>query len=116
MFDRQPIAAWTRNRIIVIGDAAHPMYQYIAQGACQAMEDALGLATHVAAAPDDLAGALGACAKTRALRAARVQITARAMGAFFHLDGVAGVVRNAMMAERAPDDYSMLDWLYGHRA
>jgi 2-polyprenyl-6-methoxyphenol hydroxylase-like FAD-dependent oxidoreductase len=116
MFDRQPIAAWTRNRIIVIGDAAHPMYQYIAQGACQAMEDALGLATHVAAAPDDLAGALGACAKTRALRAARVQITARAMGAFFHLDGVAGILRNAMMAERAPDDYSMLDWLYGHRA
>jgi 2-polyprenyl-6-methoxyphenol hydroxylase-like FAD-dependent oxidoreductase len=116
MFDRQPIATWARNRIIVMGDAAHPMYQYIAQGACQAMEDAISLATQVAAAPHDVAGALRACEQARALRTARVQLTARAMGAFFHLDGVAAMVRNAMMAERAPDDYAMLDWLYGHRA
>jgi salicylate hydroxylase len=116
MFDRRPIAVWTRNRIIVMGDAAHPMYQYVAQGACQALEDALSLATQVAAAPRDLPGALAACEKARALRAARVQITARAMGAFFHLDGVAATVRNALMAGRAADDYSALDWLYGHRA
>jgi hypothetical protein len=38
------------------------------------------------------------------------------MGAFFHVDGVAATVRNAMMAGRASDDYTMLDWLYGHRA
>jgi len=84
--------------------------------ACQAMEDALSLATHVAEAVNDPAAALRACEQARALRAARVQLTARAMGAFFHLDGVAAMVRNAMMAERAPDDYTMLDWLYGHRA
>jgi 3-hydroxybenzoate 6-monooxygenase len=116
MFDRQPIATWTRNRIMVLGDAAHPMYQYIAQGACQALEDALSLAAHVAAVPQDPAAALRACEQARALRTARVQITARAMGAFFHLDGVPAMVRNAMMAERADDDYAMLDWLYGHRA
>jgi len=95
---------------------AHPMYQYIAQGACQAIEDGLSLARALAAAPGDPAAALSGYEKARLLRTARVQLTARAMGAFFHLDGVAAQVRNAMMAGRRADDYSLLDWLYGHRA
>ena len=115
MVDRKPLARWTRNRIALMGDAAHPMYQYIAQGACQAIEDALALAIHVAAQPDDLAAALAAYEAARRLRTARIQLTARAMGAFFHLDGVAAEARNAMLAERAADDYAMLDWLYGYR-
>jgi salicylate hydroxylase len=115
MHDRAPILEWTRNRIALLGDAAHPMFQYVAQGACQAIEDALALARNVAAAPDDPAGALRAYESERALRTARVQLTARAMGAFFHLDGVAAIVRNRMMEARAADDYAMLDWLYGHR-
>lgn len=114
MHDRAPILTWTRNRIGLLGDAAHPMFQYIAQGACQAIEDALCLAKHVAASPDDPATALRAYEGDRTLRTARVQLTARAMGAFFHLDGVAAIVRNDLMGKRATDDYSMLDWLYGH--
>jgi len=43
MLDRLPIPNWTRNRITLLGDAAHPMLQYIAQGACQALEDAVCL-------------------------------------------------------------------------
>jgi 3-hydroxybenzoate 6-monooxygenase len=115
MYDRAPVAGWSRGRIVLMGDAAHPMYQYIAQGACQAIEDSLALARHVAAAPRDLPAALRAYEAARRLRTARVQLTARAMGAFFHLDGVAAEVRNAMMATRAADDFAMLDWLYGHR-
>jgi salicylate hydroxylase len=115
MLDRKPIGRWTRNRIALLGDAAHPMYQYVAQGACQAIEDAASLAGCVAAAGGNIVGALDAYEKARVLRAARVQLTARAMGAFFHLDGVAAEVRNAMMAGRASDDYTLLDWLYGHR-
>ena len=115
MFDRRPIARWTRNRIALTGDAAHPMYQYIAQGACQAIEDGLSLARHLAAAPTDPAGALRAYEKARLLRTARVQLTARAMGAFFHLEGIAAAVRNEMMASRRAEDYAPLDWLYGHR-
>ncbi len=115
MVDRKPLARWVRNRIVLTGDAAHPMYQYIAQGACQAIEDALALATCIAAAPQDLPKALLAYEKARTLRTARVQLTARAMGAFFHLDGVAAAARNELMAGRAEDDYSMLDWLYGYR-
>ncbi len=115
MFDRKPIARWTRNRLALLGDAAHPMYQYIAQGACQAIEDGLALARHLAAAPQDPDGALRAYERARLLRTARVQLTARAMGTFFHLDGVAAAVRNAMMGARRADDYTLIDWLYGHR-
>jgi salicylate hydroxylase len=115
MFDRKPIARWTLNRIALLGDAAHPMYQYIAQGACQAIEDGLALARHLGAASADPAAALRAYEAARLLRTARVQLTARAMGAFFHLDGVGATLRNAMMGARRADDYTMLDWLYGHR-
>jgi len=113
MIDRQPILKWTRGRVALLGDAAHPMYQYIAQGACQAIEDSLALAKCVAAGP--LPAALQAYEKARVLRAARVQLTARAMGAFFHLEGVGAVVRNDIMAPRQSTDYAMLDWLYGHK-
>jgi 3-hydroxybenzoate 6-monooxygenase len=116
MYDRKPISAWVKNRIVLLGDAAHPMYQYIAQGACQAIEDAFSLGRHVGAGQGDLRGALEAYQNARNQRTARVQLTARAMGAFFHLDGMAATVRNAMMKPRAPDDYAMLDWLYGHEA
>jgi salicylate hydroxylase len=115
MHDRAPILEWTKNRIALMGDAAHPMYQYIAQGACQAIEDALCLAKHVTARPDRPAEALTAYQDERKLRTARVQITARAMGAYFHLAGVAAIVRNDLMERRRTDDYSMIDWLYGHR-
>jgi salicylate hydroxylase len=115
MHDRAPILEWTKNRIALLGDAAHPMYQYIAQGACQAIEDALCLAKRVAGAPDDPAAAIKAYESERNLRTARVQITARAMGAYFHLSGVAAIVRNDLMERRRTDDYSMIDWLYGHK-
>jgi salicylate hydroxylase len=115
MYDREPIADWARNRIALLGDAAHPMFQYIAQGACQAIEDGYCLARQVVEQPDP-AQALAAYRTARYLRTARVQMTARAMGAFFHLSGVPAEVRNAMMAARASTDYSPLDWLYGHQA
>jgi salicylate hydroxylase len=115
MHDRAPILTWTRNRIGLLGDAAHPMFQYIAQGACQAIEDALCLARRLGEGGDP-AKALAAYEADRRLRTARVQITARAMGAFFHLQGVPAIVRNDLMSRRAHDDYSMIDWLYGHKA
>jgi 3-hydroxybenzoate 6-monooxygenase len=115
MHDRAPTLSWSRRRIVLLGDAAHPMYQYIAQGACQAIEDALCLAKHVASSPQQPDAAIRRYEKDRALRTARVQITARTMGAFFHLDGVPALVRNDVMARRSTDDYSMLDWLYGHK-
>ena len=115
MYDREPISDWVRGRIALLGDAAHPMFQYIAQGACQAIEDGFCLAREVTAKSDPTQ-ALEAYRQARYLRTARVQLTARAMGAFFHLDGVNAQLRNWMMASRKATDYAPLDWLYGHKA
>jgi salicylate hydroxylase len=115
MYDREPISDWVKGRIALLGDAAHPMFQYIAQGACQAIEDGFCLAREVTATPD-VAKGLEAYRQARYLRTARVQLTARAMGAFFHLDGVNAQLRNAMIAPRKATDYAPLDWLYGHKA
>ncbi len=114
MYDREPILNWTRERIALLGDAAHPMLQYIAQGACQAIEDAACLADTLSGGTGDVVSLLTAYQDKRALHTARVQITARAMGRFFHQAGVAAEVRNAMMVRRSPTDYSTLDWLYGN--
>jgi salicylate hydroxylase len=112
MQDRAPILNWTRGSVALLGDAAHPMLQYIAQGACQAIEDADCLASCLGSGPADIPAALLRYQSIRAQRAARVQLTARAMGTFFHLSGAAAEVRNGTMAARSPTDHSALDWLY----
>ena len=48
MYDRSPIPTWVDGRLALTGDAAHPMLQYLAQGACQAIEDAYTLAVEAA--------------------------------------------------------------------
>jgi salicylate hydroxylase len=114
MIDRVPIANWTRNRITLMGDAAHPMLQYLAQGACQAIEDAAVLAEEVEKHGSDYAQAFLEYQNRRYLRTARVQTTARFAGDYlFHLDGVARLVRNNLMHGSSPTDYTPLDWLYG---
>jgi salicylate hydroxylase len=118
MIDRDPIAQWTRNRVVLMGDAAHPMLQYLAQGACQAIEDAACLANKMAEVRDsrDYAKAFTAYQQARYLRTGRVQTTARFVGDYvFHLGGVAREVRNALVAGSSPTDYSPLDWLYAHQ-
>jgi 3-hydroxybenzoate 6-monooxygenase len=113
MYDRAPVATWVRNRIVLLGDAAHPMLQYIAQGACQAIEDAESLAQHLAASDQDPVAGLHAYQDERAPRTAEVQRAARMWGEICHLDGTGRTVRNALLAWRDPDDHTYVDWLYG---
>jgi salicylate hydroxylase len=115
MVHREPIANWTRGRIALMGDAAHPMLQYIAQGACQAIEDAECLARKLAESGSDYDKAFASYQKARYLRTARVQMTARFFGDYvIHIGGVASTARNALLANRAPTDFSAIDWLYGY--
>ena len=115
MFDRLPTSSWTRGRVTLLGDAAHPMLQYIAQGACQALEDAVCLRDALAR-HDDTRDAFLAYEAERIPRTARVQRTARFFGELKHLDGAGRAVRNALLQKRAPDDFEYFDFLYGFGA
>ncbi len=112
--DREPVKGWSKGRVTLLGDAAHPMLQYLAQGACMATEDAVCLAEKVAATPDDIAGAFQAYEKQRYLRTGRVQITARIYGEFYHAAGVTAELRNqALQGRTAEQSYDGMQWLYG---
>lgn len=119
MYDRRPIASWVDGRMALTGDAAHPMLQYLAQGACQAIEDAhcLGVqaAEHSADGGPEWPSVLGAYAAERVERTARVQTTARTWGDIWHVDGLARQLRNALFRDRDLDDYQYVDWLYGEQ-
>ena len=112
--DREPIKDWSKGRVTLLGDAAHPMLQYLAQGACMATEDAVWLAEKAGAQPDDLPAAFQAYQQQRYLRTGQVQIMARVYGEFYHARGVAAELRNQMLASRTPEQsYDGIAWLYG---
>ena len=120
MYDRLPLATWVDRRLALTGDAAHPMLQYLAQGACQGLEDAHCLAEAAgectAADGVDWDAALGRYAGVRTGRTARVQSAARDWGELWHCDGLFRAVRNVLLTDRHPADYRFVDWLYGDRS
>lgn len=114
MFDRLPMDKWVDGRLALTGDAAHPMLQYLAQGACQAVEDADCLAEEAQkAGRDGWPAVLEAYQQARSGRTARVQTTARLWGDIWHVDGVGRLMRNELFRTREPDDFTRADWLYG---
>lgn len=113
--DRDPTTRWVDGRAALLGDAAHPMLQYFAQGACMAMEDAVCLSYMVGQHGDDFERAFAAYCQQRLVRATRVQIGSRMLGEYiYHPDGAAALVRNAAMGTKTPEQwYEELAWLYG---
>ena len=112
--DREPIKDWSKGNVTLLGDAAHPMLQYLAQGACMATEDAYWLAEKVAETPGDLPAAFRAYQEQRYLRTGRVQLMARVYGEFYHARGVTAELRDQMLGSRTPQDaYDGIEWLYG---
>jgi 3-hydroxybenzoate 6-monooxygenase len=112
--DREPIATWNHGRATLLGDAAHPTLQYLAQGACMALEDAvtLGEALRVHDNRFDLAFEL--YQRSRVARTARIVLSAREMGRIFHAKGVERLVRNDLWKGRTPERfYDAMEWLYG---
>jgi len=113
LHDREPRPGWTRGNVALLGDAAHPALQYLAQGACMAIEDAVVLSGKLAKAGSDVGAALAAYEKERYLRTARVTITSRFLGDhLFHPDGGARDLRNHLLAQRTPETFWEMDWLY----
>jgi salicylate hydroxylase len=112
--DREPVKDWTKGNVTLLGDAAHPMLQYLAQGACMATEDAVVLTDQIAASPDDLPAAFKAYQQARYLRTARTQIMARVYGEFYHARGVAAELRDMAVGGRTlQQSYDGIAWLYG---
>ena len=111
MFDRAPRAGWVDGRIALLGDAAHPMFQYLAQGACQALEDAHALGECLADT-SDVGSALQNYEARRFARASMVQTRARTFGEVLHADGSLAAMRNYLLRGRSEFDYDPVDWLY----
>ncbi|MEX3943271.1 3-hydroxybenzoate 6-monooxygenase [Paraburkholderia sp. BR10937] len=115
--DRDPVEQWSFGRATILGDAAHPMTQYVAQGACQALEDAVTLGVAVKADDGDFVDAFKRYEAARIPRTARVLYSAREMGRIYHAKGVDRLVRNALWVGRSQEQfYDSLQWLYGWSA
>lgn len=112
--DREPIPQWTFGRATLLGDAAHPTTQYMAQGACMALEDAVTLGEALRVCNKDWNQALDLYQHSRITRTARIVLSGREMGRIYHAKGVERLVRNSLWKSRTPERfYDAMEWLYG---
>ena len=132
LFDREPLTQWSRGRAVLVGDAAHPSLQYLAQGACFALEDAVSLARRLGAnrssavsnaqsggdpsvawSRSSVALAFAQFSQERQARGARLIRTARSMGQLYHARGGFRLARNVGLRV-APEWVSreFMAWLY----
>jgi len=119
LYDREPLPQWGKDRVTLLGDAAHAMLPYLAQGAAQALEDGCALAAHIARTPEDLTGALRRYEEQRIARTRRIQLGARARGKTNHLPSAwARLWRDARLALRrlvSPNaTLHQAEWIYGY--
>jgi 2-polyprenyl-6-methoxyphenol hydroxylase-like FAD-dependent oxidoreductase len=112
--DRDPIRHWSEGRVTLLGDAAHPTLQSLAQGACMAIEDAVCLAECIEQADGDFARAFRAYENARYLRTARVQYESRYLwDNFYHVGGIEReVMRQTASARSEQDVFDCVAWLY----
>ncbi|MEU6209591.1 FAD-dependent oxidoreductase [Streptomyces sp. NPDC089922] len=115
--DRDPVENWVDGRVALLGDAAHPMLQYAAQGACMALEDAVLLGDLLDCGPRGIPGRLAVYNAARRQRTARTQLVARRMGTqVYHAAGEAAAERNAFISGLSTEElYEMVGWLHGAR-
>ena len=114
--DRDPVSQWTYGRTTLLGDAAHPTTQYLAQGACMAIEDAVTLREALKAHDNDVHQGFDLYQRSRIARTARIVLASREMGRIYHAKGVERLVRNDLWRGRTPERfYDAMEWLYGWR-
>ena len=111
--DREPVKNWSDGRVTLLGDAAHPMLQYLAQGAGQAIEDSVVLREALRFTKGDVAQAFQKYQQARYLRTGRVQLTARFYGDIYHAAGVQRELRNQMFQSGTESaGFAGLKWMY----
>jgi salicylate hydroxylase len=116
LHDRARLGRWGHGPVTLLGDAAHPMLPFLAQGAAMAIEDAYVLAGELARDPERPATALRRYERQRARRTARVQRSARQNGRIYHFTGVMAFLRNRALRQWGGEGLlRRYDWLYGWR-
>ena len=111
--DRDPMRHWSHGRVALLGDAAHPTLQSLAQGACMAIEDGFCLAAEIELADGDFAAAFRRYQASRLMRTARVTLESRSIWEFFHAEDIAREVRNRAAADwDEAHMFRCLAWLY----
>lgn len=114
LFMRPERAAWARGRVLLAGDAAHPVLPFLAQGAALALEDAWRIAAE-AGRPGDPPSAWQAVEARRRARAEAVAAASRRNARIYHLSGLAGLGRDwSLGCIGGRRLLSAYDWLYGH--
>jgi salicylate hydroxylase len=114
LFRLKPLHHWANKRVALLGDAAHPVLPYLAQGAALAIEDAAALAASLKTCGGDPKSAFPLYERLRMRRAARVQAQAARFGRIYHLRGPAALARNFVLKRRRPETLLRgFDWLYG---
>ncbi|OZA00267.1 MAG: hypothetical protein B7X99_04750 [Rhizobiales bacterium 17-65-6] len=111
LYDLDPLPRWGMGRATLLGDAAHAMLPFLAQGAAQAIEDAAILARTLAGA-DAAEPALRAYETARRPRTARIQKEARTSGGIYHLAGPARLARDAVISLTGSHLLDRYSWLY----
>lgn len=114
LYDREPLERWSVNRVTLLGDAAHAMLPFLAQGACQAIEDAAVLAGCLRdISPDEVPEAFRRYEAIRRPRTSMIQELSRIRGQLYHLpDGEEQRRRDEQLA--SSDPFKTYAWLYGH--
>jgi salicylate hydroxylase len=111
--DRDPVRHWSKGRVTLLGDAAHPVLQSYAQGACMAMEDAVCLAELMQLCAGDYAQAFQRYQAMRCVRTARLTLESRTLWDVYHAEDIAREALWQQLSERSDDDvYQCLAWIY----
>ncbi|MGW0481076.1 3-hydroxybenzoate 6-monooxygenase [Nonomuraea sp. NPDC003214] len=115
--DRDPVPDWADGRVVLLGDAAHPMLQYAAQGACMALEDAVTLGELADCGPAEFPQRFEKYNAARRDRTARTQLVSREMGTrLYHPAGADALARNRMLSALSEDElHDKVAWLHGSR-
>ena len=115
LFKMPPLRAWTQGAVALIGDAAHPVLPYLAQGGGMAIEDAAVLAKVLSENDDDPWQAFRPYEEARIERTARTSFESRQTGTIYHMGGLFRLARNFVLKRRSPEALlKRLDWLYGY--
>lgn len=111
MYDREPAENWIDGNIALIGDSAHAMLQYLAQGGAQSLDDAAAMVEELtgAATPGE---AFENFQDKRLAHVGKVQRLARMAGELFHTEGVGRLTRNFAFKDHDSKDFSNLDWMF----